>query len=158
MLMGGGETFEIARPIRRQVPSDFEVVFVQIGRLACEEHYRAERDTITRWLGECGKDRLTEKRATFWRWKRKLLSRGRQRKYDAHRRDRTIPHTIVMEASRFLKAEKMGVVTPSGEGQWQVGTSILEPAELVAFATSLGFDPVSTLSRGHVLRQIWARP
>jgi hypothetical protein len=148
MLMGGGEAFTTARPLRRACPDDFALVFVQIGRLACEEHFRAERDTITRWLNECGKDRLLEKRATFWRWKRKLLSRGRQRKYDAHRLDRTVPYEVLIEASKFLKhALPKGFVADP-----------LNQVELVALATTLGFDPASTLSRGHILRQIWARP
>lgn len=42
----------------RPCPNDFEAVFIRIGRLACEEHYEARRTTVTRWLEECGKDRL----------------------------------------------------------------------------------------------------
>jgi hypothetical protein len=40
-------------------------MFIEIGRNACEEHYRAARRTITRWLEECGKPRLIEARAEY---------------------------------------------------------------------------------------------
>lgn len=157
MLARGGETFAIARPLRRPCPCDFEMVFVQIGRLACEEHYRAERDTITRWLNECGKDQLIEDRRAFVHWKRRLLRREGYIHHRKRKNTRPIPHTVVMAASRFLSADRL-TVAPAGEGQWRVGAAVLEPVEMVAFASSLGFDPLSTLSPAHVLRQIWARP
>jgi hypothetical protein len=47
----------------RSCPDDFETTFVDIGRLACEEHYQARRTTITRWLCERGEDRLKRLRA-----------------------------------------------------------------------------------------------
>jgi hypothetical protein len=47
----------------RPCPEDFEQQFVELGRLACEEHYQARRTTITRWLGECGEARLKQLRS-----------------------------------------------------------------------------------------------
>jgi hypothetical protein len=52
---------------RRPCPDDFEAVFVEIGRMACEEWYGAHTRSITRWLEECGKDRLIEARKTHVR-------------------------------------------------------------------------------------------
>ena len=51
----------------RQRPEDFEQVFLEIGRLACEEHYRASRSTINRWLSQSGKARLIALRAAAGR-------------------------------------------------------------------------------------------
>jgi hypothetical protein len=53
------------RPPLRSCPDDFEVIFVEKGRDGCESWYRARRDTVTRWLSECGKDRLIKARANF---------------------------------------------------------------------------------------------
>lgn len=146
MFMGG---ITAEQPVRRRpCPDDFALVFVQIGRLACEEQYRAERDTITRWLEECGKEKLIEQRKAFVHWKRKLQARGKQNWKRGSRRDSTVPYPMVVEAHRYLKhaIPRSVVIGP------------LNQAELVAYAASLGFDPASTLSPAHVLRQIWARP
>lgn len=148
MLMGGGEEFQIAVRRGRPCPPCFALTFVRVGRLACEEEYRAERDTITRWLNECGKEELIERRAAFVRWRRKLQACGRKSEPNRHRINNAVPYELVMGASKFLKH-----ALPPSE---TIGP--LSQVELVAFASSLGFDPVSTLSPAHVLRQIWARP
>src|SRR5690242_19228672 len=53
------------RPPLRKCPDDFDVIFVEQGRLGCEAWYRARRDTVTRWLEERGKVKLIRKRADF---------------------------------------------------------------------------------------------
>lgn len=179
--MGGD--FGLARTLRRPRPCDFDLVFVQIGRLACEEHFRASADTITRWLEEQGKDKLIADRKAFVHWRRRL-SRREGIRYPHRKRGRPlrVPQPLLMEAVRYLKSKRPEgtVIAPAGEGQWRIGTALFEPVELVAFAASLGFDPVSilppslksiwakpreprpnegsTLSRATDLRQIWARP
>lgn len=50
-------------PMALPCPADFEETFIEIGRLACQEHYRVGRSTINRWLSERGKDTLIRKRA-----------------------------------------------------------------------------------------------
>jgi hypothetical protein len=51
----------------RKRPEDFETVFVEIGRLSCEQHFGASRLTINRWLEECGKERLIAERESYVR-------------------------------------------------------------------------------------------
>lgn len=63
------------RPPQRQCPADFDVIFVEIGRLDCEHWYRARRTTIDRWLAERGKDRLIKARAEYVRF---LRSQGKK--------------------------------------------------------------------------------
>lgn len=151
MLMGVGNLH------KRQCPEDFAAQFILMGRLACEEEFRAERDTITRWLFSNGGEKLIADRKAFVKWKRRL---SRREGYIGHRGGKhiPIPHSVVQEAARYLKANRGSmVVSPSRDG-WRIGTQQVSPAELVAFAAILGFDPTSTLSRAHILRQIWTRP
>jgi hypothetical protein len=78
MLMGAisrSDSAPLGRRLR-ECPGDFETMFVRLGRLECEEHYHAARDTITRWLVGCGKDSLIRERAEFVR----ALRRSRMRK------------------------------------------------------------------------------
>lgn len=56
-------------------PSDFEATFVEIGRLACQEHYFVGRTTITSWLTQLGKDRLIQLRADHVRQLRARMLR-----------------------------------------------------------------------------------
>jgi hypothetical protein len=51
----------------RPCPDDFAPTFIVLGRLACEEHYGVGRQTIHRWLEECGKARLIEARSVYAR-------------------------------------------------------------------------------------------
>jgi hypothetical protein len=76
MLMASAEPhFHSAGRSPRPCPDDFEQVLVEIGRLACEEHYGVGRVTVNRWLEECGKDRLLKARAAQDLVNRTLLRR-----------------------------------------------------------------------------------
>lgn len=55
----------------RPAPADFDEVFVTIGRLAAQEHYRVGRLAINTWLEERGKQRLIDARAAFVRQHRR---------------------------------------------------------------------------------------
>jgi hypothetical protein len=69
MLMARGELTSSStlkgRPPLRQVPDDFDIIFVEQGRDGCEGWYRARKTTVTRWLEERGKVRLIRLRAEY---------------------------------------------------------------------------------------------
>jgi hypothetical protein len=67
----------MSSPRKRLVPDDFETIFVEQGRLACEDWYGARRTTVTRWLEESGKEELIRQRRLFWRFQRAQAKRSR---------------------------------------------------------------------------------
>lgn len=138
----------------RPVPPDFEVIFVEQGRLDCEAWYHAGRKTINRWLAEVGKDRLIERRAAYVR---SLRSQGRwitrasnliehrmPRKSVSQtiRDNRRVSPALARRAARFLQQSRNGgwVVAPKSDGTWIIGTRCKSPAEVVDMAESKGFD------------------
>jgi hypothetical protein len=42
----------------RRCPPDFELAYVRLGTKQCRKRYQATYSTISRWLDECGRDRL----------------------------------------------------------------------------------------------------
>lgn len=150
-----------ARPAPRAVPDDFEVVFVEQGRLECEAWYRASRITVTRWLGECGKKRLIAKRAAYVKHLRgegKWLTRAsnlvehrempKPRTQPEPSDKRKIPHELAVKAAHFMRCIRNGgwVVWHIGDGIWVAGTRRFTGAELVDRAAQRGFD-VEAVSR-----------
>ena len=128
----------------RPCPPDFDVVFVEQGRLECEAWYRARRTTITRWLIERGKSRLIKKRAAFVKHQRSI-KRGSNGKANgvAHAVDvRRVDPKLVEIASRFLQSRPGGgwVVYLCDCGNWMVGTHRRSPAEVIDMADRKGFD------------------
>ena len=154
--VGKGNHGELkGRPPPRPVPDDFEVIFVEQGRDGCVGWYRAHKTTVTRWLIECGKKRLIDNRAAFVKHQRangKWLTRST--KLVEHREIRTQPHsqpirdrrrvsfTLARHAAQHLRIVRNGgfIVSPTGKGDWWVGTKRLSPAQLVDLAKSKGFD------------------
>jgi hypothetical protein len=149
------------RPPPRPCPDDFDVIFVEQGRLECEQWYRARKTTISRWLDERGKARLIAARATYVAHQR---SRGewmtRSTKLVAHhqvraaaqvlpiRDRRKVSFILARHAAQFLRVVRNGgfIVSPSPCGDWRLGTRMLSPAQLVDFAISKGFDPLALQS------------
>lgn len=127
----------------RPIPGDFEVVFVEQGRLECEAWYRARRTTVTRWLEESGKERLIEKRAAFvkhLRLQRKVPKPSLRSRPVADRRK--VSFSLARHAANFLRCIRNGgwVVAPTPDGDWWVGTRRRSAAELVDMAVQRGFD------------------
>jgi hypothetical protein len=144
------------RPPLRKCPDDFEVIFVEQGRLGCEAWYRARRDTITRWLVECGKKRLIEARAAFvahqrangqWltRSSRMVETRivSKDRRTQPVRDRRKISPTVARHAAQYLRVIRNGgfIVSMVHTGDWRVGTKLVSAAQLLDLAISKGFDP-----------------
>jgi hypothetical protein len=47
---------------RRRCPVDFEITFVMLGFNECRRRYHANFRLISRWIDECGRERLTNAR------------------------------------------------------------------------------------------------
>ena len=140
----------------RPCPGDFDAVFVEKGRLDCEAHYRARRDTITRWLVECGKDRLIKARADHvarlraageWMTRQTRLIEHReiaaprplQRVLDRRR----VSITLARHAAQHLRVIRNGgfIVSPASDGNWWVGSKRMSAAQMLDLAVRKGFEP-----------------
>jgi hypothetical protein len=147
------------RPPPRERPADFEIVFVEIGRIDCEVYYRAARITIDRWLDEVGKARLIELRAQFVAHQRKSLGplRGGIREQtkkmlkaprppratSASARDRRkVSQCIARQAAHYLRARRNGgwIVSPAGDSEWWIGTKRISAAQLLDMAIDRDFN------------------
>jgi hypothetical protein len=143
------------RPPPRRRPDDFEVIFVEQGRIGCEAWYRARRTTIDRWLDECGKDKLIKARAAYvahqraagqWitRSTRLIENRptGRTPRLQAIRDRRLINPTVARHAAQFLRIMRHGgfIISQAQNGDWWVGSKRLSAAQMVDLARSKGFD------------------
>lgn len=140
-------TAEAVTCARRPCPGDFDRVFVRIGRLACEEHYQAGRNTITRWLEESGKDRLIAARAEHVRTREPAITRSDMqtilRKAFPVRGRLPANPRLVRQAAQFLRIRRNGgwIVSPAAGGDWWLGSRKVSAAELVARAKMVGFEP-----------------
>lgn len=143
------------RPPLRPCPDDFDVIFVEQGRLGCEAWYRAARTTIDRWLKERGKKRLIKARAAYVAHQRKTGEWiTRQTRMVTHReigaatparsvRDRrVVSFTLARHAAQHLRIIRNGgfVVSPSSSGDWFVGSKRMSAAQMVDLAKAKGFD------------------
>lgn len=150
---------DIRKRVRKQggapCPADFEAVFVEIGRLVCEEHYGAGHKQVTAWLEQSGKDELIAKRKEYVREKRRReasVSRATMRRIrDSVRPEREARrpgYRIARQAAHHLRIVRNGgwIVSLAGGGKWWVGAKKVTAAEMIEMAKKVGFDP-STLSR-----------
>lgn len=131
------------RPPPRRCPDDFDVIFVEIGRLDCENWYRASRRTINRWLIERGKQRLINLRAAFVRHLRNQAAAVKPRPLAIPINDNRSPDPeIVRLAAHFLRRPANGgwTVSQANSGDWRVGISLCSPAQLLDRAIAKGFD------------------
>lgn len=138
------------RPPLRKCPEDFDVVFVEIGRLDCETFYRAARVTVDRWLLERGKERLIQLRANYVEHQRKIAKMRELPKIHAHdrspnRRDRRrVSICVARQAAHFLRQMRNGgwrvSMIESGK-EWFVGTRRMMAGQMLDMAVARGFDP-----------------
>ena len=124
---------------RRPVPDDFDVVFVEQGRVACESWYRTSRVTVNRWLIERGKRRLIDERAAYLRHQSEV----------AHPQSTQLPPpppdplvALAAKAADFLRVNRYGgwIITQCPTGGWRVGTVQKTSDQLIAMAERQGFD------------------
>lgn len=142
----------VSRPVFiRQCPDDFVDIYLQIGWDGIEDHYRAHKLTIKRWIEECGGDELKRRRKDAVRTKRfhaarKHLKRGGEIRRDAE----PVPEPIVREAAHHLRFPQNGgwCVFPTQRGDWFVGQRHMSPGEVVEMAVAKGFDPTAVTLDG----------
>jgi hypothetical protein len=148
------------RPPLRPCPDDFEVIFVEQGRLGCEAWYRASRMTVNRWMKEHGEAQLIQQRAEYvahqrahgqWITRQTRMVEHREVRNAAKRmpiRDRRRIHpTLARQAARHLRIVRNGgfIVSPAGSDEWWVGSRRMSAAQMVDLAESKGFDRSVTL-------------
>jgi hypothetical protein len=142
-LLATAMTFvDEARAGHRPCPEDFDVIFVEQGRVECETYYGASRLTVNRWLIERGKSRLIAKRAEFVRFQRDKLH---PEEVSVDVNDQPIDQelfAIAREAASFLRVSRYGgwTITATPRGDWLVGTVHKTSDELIAMAERQGFD------------------
>lgn len=141
----------------RRCPDDFEVVFVEQGRLECEAWYRCRRTTVTRWLEECGKERLITRRKAFvsamrkqgkWLTRASNMVEHRQPRKTVREQisdSRRVSPRIARRAADYLRCVRNGgwIITHAADGNWRVGSRLRSPAELVDLAERKGFDLIA---------------
>lgn len=126
---------------RRPPPDDFEVVFVEQGRLACEPWFRASRITVNRWLLQVGKKRLLEQRALFVKAQRAKQAPARPGIQVPADVDVLLP--IARMAADFLRQSRHGgwrISQPQDGKGWLMGTVRQTSEELIMRAERQGFD------------------
>ena len=143
------------RPPLRACPDDFDVIFVEQGRVGCETWYRASRSTVNRWMDERGAKRLIAARKAYVSHQRKAGRWvTRQTRMVEHKdvrpklrsgpvRDRrTVSFTLARHAAQHLRIVRNGgfIVSLTGQGDWWVGSRRYSAAQMVDLATAKGFD------------------
>jgi hypothetical protein len=133
-----GEAFAERRP----VPDEFEIVFIEQGRLACETYFDASRITVTRWLRQCGFRRLCDRRAEFVKHQRNMAKSQMPLHSDDPQPefDNLLP--IARQAADHLRISRWGghKVSQCEAGGWYVGTAHRTSEQLVQMAERVGFN------------------
>lgn len=127
---------------RRPCPDDFDVVFVEQGRLACESWYGASRITVNRWLMQRGKKRLIDDRANFVKHQRNMAKGQMPLHADDAQPTIDVLLPVARQAAQHLRVSRYGgwVVTQREGGGWCVGTVRKTSEELIVMAERQGFN------------------
>jgi hypothetical protein len=130
------------RPPLRQCPPDFEVIFVEIGRVEVETWYRASRRTINRWLLERGKRKLINLRAAYVRRQRLMAAKGKPLPTAAAVNGREVDPDLARLAAEHLRRPRNGgwMVSQSKFGDWYVGIVRRSAEQMLEMAERKGFD------------------
>lgn len=143
------------RPPLRKCPDDFDIMFVEQGRLGCEAWYRASRMTVNRWMTERGAQKLIDKRAAYvahLRAKGEWMTRSTRlvvvraapsiNRSQPVRDRRKVSFTLTRHAAQYLRINRNGgwIVSPTPQGDWWIGSRRYSAAQLVDLACSKGFD------------------
>jgi hypothetical protein len=155
MLMASNPRELKGRTPLRRCPDDFDVIFVEQGRIGCECWYRARRSTVTRWLEERGKEALIARRAAYVKHLRsegqwftrssKLIEPHRVRPVQiraAINDRREVNPTLARHAAQHLRIIRNGgfIVSPTPDGEWWVGSRRISAAQMLDLACAKGFD------------------
>lgn len=125
---------------RKPVPDDFEIIFVEKGRPACEPHYGASRITISRWMHQTGYSRLIRERANFVKYQRDQ-QRAAEEAHQPVTSEIDSFLSVATMAADFLRTNRYGGWRISRQASgWIVGTVHRSSEELIAMAEKQGFD------------------
>jgi hypothetical protein len=138
----------------RHVPEGFEMFYIERGRLACEEHFKAARVLVNAWMRECGKQRMIKARAAYVARKRdesEWITRSSSLTHREVKRPtiretindrRKVSFMVARQAAHHLRISRNGgmVVSPAGDNEWWVGTRRLSAAQVLDLARERGFD------------------
>lgn len=141
-------TCAVKRPVfTRPCPPDFVEVYLQIGWDGIEDHFRAHKLVIKRWVAENGGDALKARRRDVVRSKRLSRSCVNGRVPEPVTDGIHVAAEIVTAAAHWLRHPDGGgwMVSPTGRGDWRVGTMRKTPAEIVEMAVRNGFDPTAVI-------------
>jgi hypothetical protein len=135
----------MASALPKHPPEEFERMFLQLGRLACQDHFKASRRMIDAWLREIGKTNLIEARGgtvAGLRRKPRRLSSGVRRMVIVEDSRPANPR-IAAAAAQFLRIVRNGgwIVSRTQFGDWRVGMKRLSAHQLIEMAIAKGFDP-----------------
>jgi hypothetical protein len=132
----------------RPCPPDFVETYLRIGWDGIEDHYRAHKHTIKRWVQECGGDELKALRREAVRETRRSRAYIRGRVPEPVVDGIEVDPEIVTAAAQHLRHPHSGgwIVSPTGAGDWRIGTMRKSPAELVEMAGRKGFDIAAVIS------------
>lgn len=127
---------------RRAVPDEFEVVFREQGRLACETAFGASRITVTRWLRQCGMKRLLEARAAFVKHQRGQAKSQMPLHADDTPAQVDLLLPVARQAADFLRIARFGGwrISMRDGGGWLVGTVERTSEQLIVMAERQGFN------------------
>jgi hypothetical protein len=130
---------------RRRCPDDFDIIFVEKGRIECESWFRASRLTVNRWLLERGKKRLIDSRAAFVRHMRDQEYRQADEQPIEQVVDPLL--SVARLAADFLRVSRYGgwIITQCPTGGWRVGTVHKTSDQVIAMAERQGFDPTGLI-------------
>lgn len=148
------------RPPLRACPADFDVIFIEQGRLGCESWYRASRSTVNRWMDERDAKRLIDARAAYVAHQRsqgawitrqtRMIEHKEVRKVASRapvRDRRKVSFTLARHAAQHIRIIRNGgfIVSPASDGEWWVGSLRLSAAQMVDLAVEKGFDRKASL-------------
>lgn len=127
-----------------EIPPEFDVVFVEQGRVACESWFGARRTTIDKWLIARGKLGLLRRRALFIEHLRTAKHPRQAPATPLGTAPERHERMVAGLAAKFLQHNTNGgwqvYPHPAIMGQWVRGKVTQSTEELIAFAVTKGFD------------------
>jgi hypothetical protein len=133
-------------PSRHKCPDNFEIIFREKGRVACETEFNASRLTVNLWLIQRGKRRLLDERAAFVRFERDQAAETSSPAASQYILEDGVDDPMFAlgaRAANFLRISRYGGWTiTQASGGWRVGTVFKTSDEVIAMAERQGFDSI----------------
>lgn len=130
-------------------PDTFDRVFIEQGRLACEDWFGASRISVNRWMRQCDRRRfadgecgLREARASYVKYQRAQAKSDAPLHADDPQPQVDLLLPIARQAAQHLRVSRWGghTVSQHEAGGWLVGSVRKSSEELITMAERVGFD------------------